>query len=58
MLVGDIKSAGELGTNENPVTAPLAPRLTTAVTCCHRGLLAESTGFAFLLMRWLDRTGY
>jgi len=57
MLVGDMRSAGELGTKENPVTVPLAPRLTTAVTCCHRGLLAESTGYTFLLGRWYDRAG-
>jgi hypothetical protein len=43
MLVGDVISAGALGTNEKPVMVPLALRLTSAVTCCHRGLLAEIT---------------
>ena len=30
-----------LGAKENPVTAPPALRLTTAVACCHHGLPAE-----------------
>ena len=47
MLVGDIRSAGEWGTKENPVTVPLALRLTSAVTCCQLGLLAESMGSPF-----------
>jgi hypothetical protein len=44
MLVGDVRSADAAGTKENPVIVPLAPRLTSAVTCCHSGLLAEITG--------------
>ena len=42
-LAGDAMSAGAFGTNENPVIVPLALRLTSAVTCCHRGLLVEIT---------------
>src|SRR6266567_4970072 len=37
--VGDLKSAAARGTKENPVIAPPALRLTTAVTCCHQALL-------------------
>jgi hypothetical protein len=40
MLVGDLRSAAAPGTKENPVIAPPALRLTSAVICCHRGLLA------------------
>src|ERR1700733_14199766 len=50
MLVGDIRSVGEWGTKENPVTVPLALRLTSAVTFCQLGLLAGSMGSPF--SRW------
>src|SRR5215831_6503123 len=43
MLDGEVRSAGELGTKENPEIVPLALRLTSAVTCCQRGLLSEIT---------------
>src|SRR5215469_9953293 len=36
---GDFSSAGAFGTNENPVSAPLTLRLTSAVTCSHQGRL-------------------
>src|SRR5215469_9247475 len=36
---GDFSSAGAFGTNENPVSAPLTLRLTSAVTCSHHGRL-------------------
>ena len=41
MLAGELKSAAAFGTKENPVIAPPALRLTSAVICCHRGRPAE-----------------
>jgi hypothetical protein len=41
---GDDRSAVAFGVKENPVTAPPALRLTTAVACCHQGFLAELIG--------------
>jgi hypothetical protein len=38
---GDDVSAAALGAKENPVTAPVALRLTTAVAFCHQGFRAE-----------------
>ena len=52
MLVGEVRSAGALGTKENPVMVPLAPRLTSAVTCCQRALLSEITSSPPLLLEW------
>ena len=49
-LVGDEKSTLAWGTNEKPVIAPPALRLTSAVACCHQGLLARCTGFTSSLM--------
>jgi hypothetical protein len=43
MPVGEVRSAAALGTKVNPVIAPLALKLTTAVACCHSGLLAGCT---------------
>ena len=40
-LEGEVMSTVALGAKENPVTAPPALRLTTAVACCHHGLPAE-----------------
>src|SRR5215469_1757583 len=40
MLVGVVRSATAPGTNENPAIAPPVLRLTSAVTCCHRGFAA------------------
>src|SRR5262249_19807360 len=37
MLVGVVRSATVPGTNENPLIAPPVLRLTSAVTCCHKG---------------------
>src|SRR5215467_9614599 len=37
-LAGDRRSAAVCGTKENPVIAPPALRLTSAVACCHQGL--------------------
>ena len=45
MLVGELKSAAAFGTKENPVMAPPALRLTSAVICCHRGRPAEGNEF-------------
>ena len=47
MLVG-VVSAAAFGTNENPVIAPPALRLTSAVTCCHQGLLADCNALTSL----------
>jgi len=44
MLEGDVRSAAGRGTKEKPVIAPPAPRLTSAVACCHQGLPADGTG--------------
>src|SRR5215471_580506 len=52
MLAGAVRSAGALGTKENPVMVPLAPRLTSAVTCCHRALLSEITSSPPFLRDW------
>ena len=41
MLAGEETSADAFGTKDRPVTTPPAPRLTSAVACCHQGLLAE-----------------
>src|SRR5262249_24305496 len=54
-VAGDVRSAGEPGTKESPVTTPHAPRLTSAVACCHRGLGAgrnwyTSYGWAGLML--------
>jgi hypothetical protein len=53
MLVGDeMSAAAALGTKDNPVIAPPALRLTSAVACCHQGFLAEGnklTSFLFAL---------
>src|SRR5689334_5568426 len=56
-LVGDAMSAAGLGTKENPVTAPPAPRLTSAVACCHQGLLAEGMLSPRILLRWAGSIG-
>src|SRR5580693_7091846 len=41
-FVGDARSAAVLpGISENPVIAPPVPRVTRAVICCQRGLLAD-----------------
>ena len=45
MLAGELKSAAAFGTKENPVIAPPALRLTSAVICCHRGRPAEGNDF-------------
>src|SRR5580698_5490718 len=45
MLVGELMSAAAFGTKENPVIAPPALRLTSAVICCHRGRPAEGNEF-------------
>ena len=45
MLVGVLMSAAAFGTKENPVMAPPALRLTSAVICCHRGRPAEGNEF-------------
>ncbi len=45
MLVGELMSAAAFGTKENPVMAPPALRLTSAVICCHRGRPAEGNEF-------------
>src|SRR6266516_847130 len=42
-LAGDVSSAADWGTKESPVIAPPAPRLTSAVACCHQGLVADGT---------------
>jgi hypothetical protein len=43
-VIGGAAGSGvEPGTNEKPVMAPPAPRLTSAAACCHRGLLAGVT---------------
>ncbi len=39
-LAGDVRSAGAFGTKESPVTTPPAPRVISAVACCHCGLAA------------------
>ena len=44
-LDGELKSAAAFGTKENPVIAPPALRLTSAVICCHRGRPAEGNDF-------------
>jgi hypothetical protein len=41
MLVGDAISAAACGAKDNPVIAPPALTLTSAVACCHHGFLAE-----------------
>ncbi|HKB29265.1 MAG TPA: hypothetical protein VKD26_00325 [Streptosporangiaceae bacterium] len=41
MPVGDVISAAGFGTTENPVMAPPALRLTSAVACCHQGFLTD-----------------
>ena len=55
-LVGDEKSTAALGTNEKPVMAPPALRLTSAVACCHHGVLAGGNVFTSSQMR-LTRRG-
>ena len=40
---GEVRSAGALGTKENPVTTPPAPSVISAVACCHCGLDAGGT---------------
>src|SRR5262249_31589625 len=55
---GEIRSAGEPGTNERPVTTPPALRLTSAVACCHRGLAAGRHWYTPLrVMRGWGRHG-
>src|SRR6266496_1590135 len=54
MPVGEARSAAALGTKENPVIAPPAVRLTSAVTCCHRGRPAESISSP---LSWLGGAG-
>ncbi len=49
MLVGELMSAAAFGTKENPVMAPPALRLTSAVICCHRGRPAEGNDFTSFL---------
>ena len=49
MLAGELISAAAFGTKENPVMAPPALRLTSAVICCHRGRLAEGNEFTSFL---------
>src|SRR5215831_14864862 len=44
MLEGDVRSAAGRGTKEKPVIAPPAPRLTSAVACCHQGRPADGMG--------------
>src|SRR5215475_6491374 len=51
-VAGDVTSAGDPGTNESPVTAPPAPRLTSAVACCHRGLGAGRNCYTSWRMIW------
>ena len=55
-LVGEEKSTAAFGMNEKPVMAPPALRLTSAVACCHHGLLAGCNEFTSSLMaltrRW------
>ena len=48
MLAGEAGPAAVRGAKEKPVTAPLALMLTSAVACCHHGLLAERMGFHLL----------
>ena len=51
-VAGDVRSAGDPGTNDTPVTAPPAPRLTSAVACCHRGLGAGRNCYTSLRIAW------
>src|SRR4249919_378872 len=58
-LAGDVSSAADCGTNDSPVMAPPAPRLTNAVACCHQALLVDGTGSphshdAFAPRCWAD----
>ena len=57
MLVGELISAAACGTKENPVMAPPALRLTSAVICCHRGRPAEGNEFTSSLRIVRSREG-
>ncbi len=56
ILVGEVRSAAAFGTKVNPVIAPPALRLTSAVACCHQGLLAVAKRTHLLPERTTDLT--
>jgi hypothetical protein len=49
-LAGEVRSAGEFGTKESPVTTPPAPRVSSAVACCHCGLAAGGNDHTSMLV--------